>query len=498
MQLRSYSSAAMTTTLESASDVQLTHAHPAARPAPRARRAGTSAARVWLVGDLAALTTALILSGVAANGDASTPIPWLFAFGILVLGFLYRRGMYRRAPRQLGILDGTRVVVTATALAAAIVTSLRVAVADSSSVAAQSVRMWVFATLLLVVARISLTLVESRARQAGETGHPTLIVGAGDVGRLTATRLSEHPELGLRPVGFLDEEALSGDQALGFPVLGRTSDLDRIIEDHQIEHVVVTFSNSEDEVLLDVMKRCEELGVRTSHVPRMHEKAAEQATVVRLGCLPLVSNHCPDPRGWQFAVKYATDRAGAALALALLAPVMGTLALAVWLTSGRPIFYRQERIGRDGKRFDMLKFRSMRPARAQTNVDVVLADDTAPGGVEGDDRRTRIGTFMRRTSLDELPQLLNVMKGEMSFIGPRPERPEFVEIFEQKIHRYDERHRVKSGITGWAQVCGLRGKTSVADRIEWDNYYIENWSLWFDLKILLMTLAVVARPGAVE
>ncbi len=177
---------------------------------------------------------------------------------------------------------------------------------------------------------------------------------------------------------------------------------------------------------------------------------------------------------------------------------MGALALAVWVSSGRPILYRQERIGRDGKRFDMLKFRSMRPAGAQTRLDIVLAGDTAPGGVEGDDRRTRIGTFMRRTSLDELPQLLNVVRGEMSFIGPRPERPEFVEIFEEKVYRYGERHRVKSGITGWAQVSGLRGKTSVADRIEWDNYYIENWSLWFDLKILLMTLAVVARPGAVE
>jgi lipopolysaccharide/colanic/teichoic acid biosynthesis glycosyltransferase len=174
------------------------------------------------------------------------------------------------------------------------------------------------------------------------------------------------------------------------------------------------------------------------------------------------------------------------------------LAVAVWLSSGRPVLYRQQRIGRDGKPFDMLKFRSMRPAAAPTQANAVVSGDMAPGGVEGDDRRTPIGTFMRRTSLDELPQLLNVLRGEMSFIGPRPERPEFVEIFDQKVRRYGERHRVKSGITGWAQVSGLRGKTSVADRIEWDNYYIENWSLWFDFKILLMTLAVVARPGAVE
>jgi exopolysaccharide biosynthesis polyprenyl glycosylphosphotransferase len=407
--------------------------------------------------------------------------------------------MYRAAPLHLEVLDGIRAVVTATTLAAAIVTSLRVVVADSSSIAAQSGRMWIFATVLLAVVRIWLSLSESRARKAGESGLPTLIIGAGDVGRLAATRLREHPELGLRPVGFVDEGAFnSGDEALGFPVLGATWDLDRIIEENQIEHVVVTFSTAEDKVLLGVLKRCEEVGVRTSLVPRLYEKATERSTALHLGGLPMVSSHSPDPNGWQFAVKYAVDRGAAIVAFALLAPVLGALAVAVWVSSGRPILYRQERIGRDGKRFDMLKFRSMRPAVAQTDVEVLVAGDAAPGGVEGDDRRTRVGTFMRRTSLDELPQLLNVIRGEMSFIGPRPERPEFVEIFEQKVHRYSERHRVKSGITGWAQVSGLRGKTSLADRIEWDNYYIENWSLWFDLKILLMTLAVVARPGGVE
>jgi exopolysaccharide biosynthesis polyprenyl glycosylphosphotransferase len=449
---------------------------------------------------MAALTAAVILTEVTAVGGVpATPVPWAIIFPLLVLGFLYTHGMYRPPPVHLGALDGSRAVVTATALAAAIVTSLRVVVADSSSIAAQSARMWILATAFVVAVRVSLALSESLARRAGEGGHPTLIVGAGEVGRLAATRLREHPELGLRPVGFLDEEALySGDETLGFPVLGATWDLERIIEDHEIEHVVVTFSTAQDEVLLGLLKRCEELGVRASLVPRLYEKTTEQRTVVRLGSLPLVSSHTPDPRGWQFTVKYAADRGAAAIAFLLLAPLMGALALAVWISSGRPILYRQERVGRDGKRFDMLKFRSMRPAADRAKVDVVVAADTAPGGVEGADRRTRIGTIMRRTSLDELPQLLNVLRGEMSFIGPRPERPEFVEIFEQKVHRYGERHRVKSGITGWAQVSGLRGKTSVADRIEWDNYYIENWSLWFDLKILLMTLAVVARPGPVE
>jgi exopolysaccharide biosynthesis polyprenyl glycosylphosphotransferase len=490
----------MTTTLESASDVQLTHAQSAVATARPARRGTAPRIQMLLAADVAALTASLTLAEVTAPGGVpATPVPWLIAFPVLVFGFLYTRQMYRPPPLRPGVLDGTRAVVTATAVAIAIVISLRVVFVDSSFVGAQSARMWIFATAFLVAVRLSLALSESRARRVGEGAKATLIVGAGKVGRLAATRLHDRPEIGLRPVGFLDEEALySSGEALGFPVLGASWDLERIVEENQIEHVVVTVSGSRDEELLGLLKRCEHLGVRTSFVPRLHEKATEQSTVIRLGGLPLVSSQSPDPKGWQFTVKYAVDRGAAAFAFALLAPLLGALALAVWISSGRPILYRQERVGRDGKTFDMLKFRSMRPAVAPTQAEVVVSGDTAPGGVEGDDRRTRIGTFMRRTSLDELPQLLNILRGEMSFIGPRPERPEFVEIFEQKIHRYEERHRVKSGITGWAQVSGLRGKTSVADRIEWDNYYIENWSLWFDLKILLMTLAVVVRPGAVE
>ena len=180
--------------------------------------------------------------------------------------------------------------------------------------------------------------------------------------------------------------------------------------------------------------------------------------------------------------------------------MLAATAVAILFSLGRPIFFRQVRVGRDGRPFEMLKFRSMlEPAGAEPAVEVELAPDTAPGGVEGDDRRTRIGAFVRRTSLDELPQLLNVVKGEMSLVGPRPERPEFVGLFEESIYRYTDRHRVKAGITGWAQVNGLRGKTSLADRVEWDNYYIENWSLWLDVKIALMTaLAVVRSSRQVE
>jgi lipopolysaccharide/colanic/teichoic acid biosynthesis glycosyltransferase len=171
----------------------------------------------------------------------------------------------------------------------------------------------------------------------------------------------------------------------------------------------------------------------------------------------------------------------------------------VRLASPGPVLFSQRRVGRDGKVFDLYKFRSMSLQPEQTELDgddstaleFLLGGDTAPGGVEGDDRRTPIGRFLRRSSLDELPQLLNVLRGEMSIIGPRPERPEFVELFRQDITRYGDRHRVKSGITGWAQVHGLRGQTSLAERVEWDNYYIANWSLGLDVKILALTITTL-------
>jgi lipopolysaccharide/colanic/teichoic acid biosynthesis glycosyltransferase len=150
----------------------------------------------------------------------------------------------------------------------------------------------------------------------------------------------------------------------------------------------------------------------------------------------------------------------------------------------------------DGRTFQMLKFRTMRPAMNGNASPQTLPEGVAPGGVEGEDRRTRLGAFLRRTSIDELPQLINVLRGDMSLVGPRPERPEYVQIFDHSVHRYTDRARVKSGITGWAQVHGLRGQTSLADRVEWDNYYIENWSPWLDIKILAMTVRAVVRSEA--
>jgi exopolysaccharide biosynthesis polyprenyl glycosylphosphotransferase len=247
-------------------------------------------------------------------------------------------------------------------------------------------------------------------------------------------------------------------------------------------------------VLIPIVRECERRRLKVSLVPRLFENMGERVQLDYLGGLPVFAMRPLHPQSWQFAVKHCFDRVGAALLLLTLWPVMLAAAVAVKLSSPGPVLFRQRRIGRDGREFDMLKFRSMRqPVGDRTQV--LVPAGLAPGGVEGEDRRTGVGAFLRRLSIDELPQLLNVLKGEMSIVGPRPERPEFVELFGHRIERYGDRHRVKSGMTGWAQVHGLRGRTSLTDRLEWDNYYIQNWSLRLDLKILLMTVMTIVRPA---
>jgi exopolysaccharide biosynthesis polyprenyl glycosylphosphotransferase len=437
--------------------------------------------------------------GSEAAGVPAPPLESLAAFTGLVLVLFALRGMY--APRiRPALLDELRAIVGATSLAAMAVLTLREVVGEPTDLAAQTIRPWAFATAYLAAGRIALHWSQAQARRQGEAMRPTLIVGAGRVGRLVAKRLLASPELGLRPVGFLDKEPIDSlDGNVTVPVLGASWDLDDVIVDHEVEQVIVTFSKAPNEVLLRLVRRCEELGVSVSFVPRLFEKVTGRVTVEHIGGLPLVTAHPANPRGWQFAVKYAIDRLAAGFVLLLVLPLMAASALAIWISLGRPILFRQIRVGRDGRPFAMLKFRSMREGATDVPVDVDLPPDTAPGGVEGEDRRTRVGAFLRRTSIDELPQLLNVLRGEMSLVGPRPERPEFVGMFEESVYRYTDRHRVKAGITGWAQVNGLRGKTSLADRVEWDNYYIENWSLWLDVKIALMTaLAVVRSSRQVE
>ena len=360
-----------------------------------------------------------------------------------------------------------------------------------------SVRLWLYASVYLSIARCMLVVIRRRAISSELHATPTLILGAGVIGSHLARRLMSDSSYGLRPVGLLDPDPLSNaDQhdAAPVPVLEGLDRLSDAVHVTGARHVIFAFSSEPDHVLAPRVRECQALGVEVSLIPRMYESINERTTLDHVGGLPLLTLHTVDPHGWQFAVKHAFDRAASAIGLLLTSPLLLTLAVLIKLSSPGPILFRQRRVGRDGHEFDLFKFRSMRAAPAEVaQTTFVLAAGHAPGGVEGLDRRTWIGRIIRDLSLDELPQLVNVLRGDMSLVGPRPERPEYVARFTQEVVGYENRHRVRSGITGWAQVHGLRGQTSIADRVEWDNYYILNWSLRLDFRILALTLAEILR-----
>lgn len=495
-----------------------------------------------------AVSVAATVSSALVAGVPAMPPAWLLAFALLVLGLLTYRGMYGPPRLDPHFLEDARSVFSATAVATLTVIALRVVLVDNPHIAAQMVTAWAFAALFLSAGRGGIFSARQRAiRRVG--GRPTLIVGAGKVGHLLARRLLQRPEHGLKPVGFLDNEPLlAPGEGVPLPVLGASWDLDEVIAERGVQHVIFTFSTAPHGVMLEMIRRCHERGVAVSHVPRLFEAAVERMTVEHLGGLPLVAMRPSDPKSWQFAIKHALDRAASAALLVLSAPLMAAIAIAVRVSLGSPVLFRQNRVGQDGREFEMLKFRTMSgrlEGCGENNADwaheVITGDhgltlgsmNASNGGSNGNgrhgaaltdtlieealrsgngrngngngngpcppssgmsDRRTPFGSFLRKFSLDELPQLWNVFRGDMSLIGPRPELPRYVPLFERAVYRYGDRHRVRSGITGWAQVHGLRGRTSLDDRVEWDNYYIENWSLWLDLKIAMMTIRPLLRP----
>jgi exopolysaccharide biosynthesis polyprenyl glycosylphosphotransferase len=454
--------------------------------------------------DLLFLCLAVVIAIGGAHSTlypSSMRMPLLF-FPLVVMLLFYLRGLYRTRLRAL-VLDGVVPVISAVSIGAMTVAVLGLLANGETPPQAMAVRVWLFALIGVGFGRIVLSSAQRWARARRLVGKPVLIMGAGVVGAQVARRLENHPEYGLAPIGFLDEDPRSIAEVGGrdLPVLGTVEDLDETVTHTGVRNLIVAFSSVADERVSRLIQRCQELGVEVSVVPRMFDTINNRVGYDTVGGLPLMSFTTVDPRGAQFAIKHGLDRVLALVFLILLSPVIVLSALGVRLSSKGPVLFRQRRVGRDGKAFDLYKFRSMRLAPGQTDPSVddagplefLMGGDTAPGGVEGDDRRTAVGRFLRRTSFDELPQLLNVLKGEMSLIGPRPERPEFVELFKQDIVRYGDRHRVKSGITGWAQVHGLRGQTSLAERVEWDNYYIANWSLGLDVKILALTFVALLR-----
>ncbi len=328
---------------------------------------------------------------------------------------------------------------------------------------------------------------EARHR-AGMDLDRVLIAGNGDLAREVLERMNRRrDQLGFRIIGYLR----NGDdsQLPGLECLGCIEDAEDVVKQHQIDHVFVALPHASSPAMMTLLDRLVRNLVSIHVVPDLLQFMVLRSRVEDLDGLPAINLSDTPLEGWSRFVKRAFDLTVASLALIVLSPVMLAAAVAIWLEDRGPLFYRQVRMGLDGRAFEILKFRSMRVG-AEAESGAVWTDRDDP-------RRTRIGAFIRAWSIDELPQLINVLAGEMSVVGPRPERPQFVEQFRAEFPHYMLRHKVRAGMTGWAQVHGWRGNTSMRMRIEHDLYYIENWSLLLDITILARTpLALLKSDNA--
>ncbi|MFI7598072.1 sugar transferase [Actinoplanes sp. NPDC049681] len=320
-----------------------------------------------------------------------------------------------------------------------------------------------------------------RRHRRRSPGRAAIVVGCGEVAVRLADALREDRSYGIAPVGFVGPRPLT---PLSLPILAPAADLERAVRKYKPLHLIVAYPATPDADLVAALRRCRRHGVTVHVVPRLFELAVGCGGAELIRGIP-VARLRPEPvqmRRW--AVKRLIDICGAAIALVLLAPVFLLCALAVKTESGRHgVLFRQQRIGRDGHPFTIVKFRSLTPS---TDL-----ESQVKWNINTDARVGPVGRFLRFSSLDELPQLVNVLRGSMSLVGPRPERPYFVEQFQRTYAGYLDRHRVPAGITGWAQINGLRGDTSIEERVRFDNHYIEHWSIGMDLKIILRTVGAM-------
>jgi Undecaprenyl-phosphate glucose phosphotransferase len=338
---------------------------------------------------------------------------------------------------------------------------------------------WVLNLVVLGFSRMVFREILRLLRRLGYNQRHVVVIGAGALGQRVVQMLQTHPELGMKVRGYLSRnEAKVGQTFQGVPVIGTFQQADDFLN----RQVDVVFLCLPPEVENEAERLMEILSGTTAEVkiiPSIYEFITLRAEAEIFSGLPIITLQGSPLYGWNIFLKRWFDVAGAMVALGLTFPLMAIIGLLIKITSPGPVLYRQKRVGLDGRSFEIIKFRTM---------NINAESETGPVWAQlGDARCTGIGKILRQTSLDELPQFWNVLKGEMSIVGPRPERPEFIQQFREQFPQYNLRHTMKAGITGWAQVNGLRGNTSWEKRLAHDIYYIENWSLWLDLKIMLLT-----------
>lgn len=416
-----------------------------------------------------------------------SPVLWapMHAKAFLVMAalalLLFTNGGRYRARLHLSLLDDLPSLLGKSLTAASVVAVVK-ALRHEHEALTSFLSTAVVAIGLLIVGRLLTTQTILLARRRRVVAHPTLIVGGGTLAGEIIELLQRHPRYGLSVVGILDESTASVAEKAARK-LGALGELGDVVERHKVEVILVTQGEFSEAELLELVRQpaCRDCDLLV--VPRLHQFHTQTGLADHIGAIPVMRIRTPSLRGLAWTVKRAFDVVVSCAALVALSPLYAVCALAVRAEGGPGVLFRQERVGRNGKLFHCLKFRSMRPiddGEAATRWTVV-----------GDDRIGPVGRVLRRTSLDELPQLINVLRGEMTLVGPRPERPHFVQKFAAELPRYQHRHRVPAGLTGLAQVSGLRGDTPIADRTRYDNYYIENWSLWLDIKVLVRTVGEV-------
>lgn len=316
-------------------------------------------------------------------------------------------------------------------------------------------------------------------RNRGFNQKHILLVGYSRAAEGYIDRIKSNPQWGYHIMGILDDNVKIGTKYRGEQVIGKISALENILLENELDEIAITLGIAEYVKLESIVTTCEKSGVHTKFIPDYNNVIPTRPYTEDLLGLPVINiRHVPLNGSFNRFVKRFTDIVGSFLLIILFSPLMLVVALAVRFSSKGPVIYKQVRVGLHNRNFVMYKFRSMKIDRC----------DELHFTTQNDDRTTRIGRFIRKFSLDELPQLFNVFKGDMSLVGPRPERPEFVEKFREQIPRYMIKHQVRPGMTGWAQINGYRGNTSIEKRIEYDLYYIENWTLGFDILILFQTL----------
>ncbi len=407
--------------------------------------------------------------------------PYLIFAGIVVgaHGIVFKyAGLYRQRRGISGVDEFSRIFL-GTSTASVLVAASTFLIRSFSFSRLVIVFTWVLAPVAVWAGRTMLRRIQVDLRRKGKGITRLLVVGTGETACIVLQRLRSTPGLGYQVVGVVSER--SGKREVeGVRVVGILSHLVNLIARHRVEEVLFALPASAHAQLIPQLVRLQGSEVKYKIVSDLFGIITNpMETDVLLGMPVFEMKEAPLNGRWNRILKRVFDLffSGAALVFLTLTLVFPLLALGVKLSSPGPVFFRQKRVGRDGKPFVMLKFRSM-----------AVGSETVAFTRKNDPRRTPFGIMLRRTSLDELPQLINVLKGEMSLVGPRPEVPGLVERFGKEIPRYFERHRVKSGITGWAQVNGFRGNTSLRERVSYDIYYIENWSPWLDVKIILRTV----------